>query len=75
MVSPFDHIATIEHEETTSGQNGKRNYGQKSSGLLLNATSIISGTFSTNEQELKKAGRISFHDSPVKLPIAAKVKY
>ena len=39
-------------------------YLHNSDGLLLNATSIITGTCSNTKEEINKAGRLALHDSP-----------
>ena len=42
----------------------KEEYLHNSDGLLLNATSIITGTCSNTKEEINKAGRLALHDSP-----------
>ena len=54
-------------------QHVEKEYLQNTSGLFLNATSIISGTCSRNKQELERASRIAGSESPTKSP--AKVNY
>lgn len=64
MVLPYDDNICAGHEN--SGLNGKSIYRQNSSGLFLNATSIISVTCSRNKQELEKATRLTGVESPTK---------
>ena len=50
----------------TMEQNIEREYLESSSGLFLQATSIISGTCHKNKQELERACRIANRESPRK---------
>ena len=63
MVISIEHIISDENQNLDSKL--KDDYLQTSTGLFLNATSIISGTCRTNEQELEQAKRISAIDSPI----------
>lgn len=67
MVISIEHIISDENQNLDSKL--KDDYLQTSTGLFLNATSIISGTCRTNEQELEQAKRISAIDSPINSPL------
>ena len=56
-----------EHDDRIE-QHVESEYLQNTSGLFLNATSIISGTCSRNKQELERASRIAGSESPTKSP-------
>ena len=71
-------IATLENIISTEKRHLEpkiqEDYLQSSGGLFLNATSIISGTCSGNEQELEQANRISGSGSPIKSPVKVSKK-
>ena len=71
-----DNNLCNEHDDRIE-QHVESEYLQNTSGLFLNATSIISGTCSRNKQELERASRIAGSESPTKSPTKspAKVTY